>query len=113
MPDKDVPSTGTGNNRASQKPVIDDVFPLVTDLGQLVLDRSWEGTVGLEDKIDRTAKAYDQDVTTLVGAETAIIQMGDRDSFLKAFPGIPPLAALGRLKTWLLDVEGGRSWAGS
>ena len=34
--------------------------------------------------------------------------MGDRDSFLKALPGIPPLAALPRLKSWLLDVEGGK-----
>jgi uncharacterized membrane protein YjjB (DUF3815 family) len=33
--------------------------------------------------------------------------MGDRDSFLKALPGIPPLAALPRLKSWLLGVEGG------
>jgi uncharacterized membrane protein YjjP (DUF1212 family) len=108
MPDRDVPSTETGSSQAShEKPVIDDVFPLVTDLGQLLLDWSWEGTVGLEDKIDRTAEAYDQDVTTLIGAETAIIQMGDRDSFLKALPGIPPLAALPRLKRWLLDVEGG------
>jgi uncharacterized membrane protein YjjB (DUF3815 family) len=43
----------------------------------------------------------------LIGPESAIIQMGDRDSFLKALPGIPPLAALDRLKSWLLDVEGG------
>jgi uncharacterized membrane protein YjjP (DUF1212 family) len=109
MPDNDVPSTGTGNDAAShEQPTIDDVFPLVTDLGQLLLDWSWEGTVGLEDKIDRTAQAYGQDVTTLIGAESAIIQMGDRDSFLKALPGIPPLAALPRLKSWLLDVEGGK-----
>jgi hypothetical protein len=82
------------------------VFPLVADLGQVLLDWSWEGTVGIDDKINRTARAYDQDVTTLIGPETAIIQMGERDSFLKALPGIPPLAALNRLKTWLLDVEG-------
>ncbi len=113
MPDKDVPRTGGGDDPASQEPVIDDVFPLVTDLGQLLLDWSWEGTVGLEDKIDRTAKAYGQDVTTLIGAETAIIQMGDRDSFLKAFPGIPPLAALNRFKTWLLDVEVGKLTPGT
>jgi uncharacterized membrane protein YjjP (DUF1212 family) len=109
MADNDVPSTGTGSDAAShEQPSIDEVFPLVTDLGQLLLDWSWEGTVGLEDKIDRTAQAYDQDVTTLIGAESAIIQMGDRDSFLKALPGIPPLAALPRLKSWLLDVEGGK-----
>jgi uncharacterized membrane protein YjjP (DUF1212 family) len=109
MPDNDVPSTGTGSDAAShEQSSIDEVFPLVTDLGQLLLDWSWEGTVGLEDKIDRTAQAYDQDVTTLIGAESAIIQMGDRDSFLKALPGIPPLAALPRLKSWLLDVEGGK-----
>jgi uncharacterized membrane protein YjjP (DUF1212 family) len=109
MSDTDKPGTGTGSSPAPHEKVsIGEVFPLVTDLGQLLLDWSWEGTVGLEDKIDRTARAYDQDVTTLIGAETAIIQMGDRDSFLKALPGIPPLAALPRLKSWLLDVEGGK-----
>jgi uncharacterized membrane protein YjjP (DUF1212 family) len=109
MSDTDEPGTGTGSSPAPHEKVsIGEVFPLVTDLGQLLLDWSWEGTVGLEDKIDRTARAYDQDVTTLIGAETAIIQMGDRDSFLKALPGIPPLAALPRLKSWLLDVEGGK-----
>ena len=114
MPDNDVPSTGSGSDAAShEQPSIDEVFPLVTDLGQLLLDWSWEGTVGLEDKIDRTAKAYGHDVTTLIGAESAVIQMGDRDSFLKALPGIPPLAALPRLKSWLLGVEGGELAAGA
>lgn len=108
MADTDVPSPGTGDTPAPhEKGSTGEVFPLVTDLAQLLLDWSWEGTVGIEDKIDRAAKAYDQEVTTLVGAETAIVQMGDRESLLKALPGIPPLAALDRLKAWLLGVEGG------
>ena len=57
MSDTDEPGTGTGSDDAShEQPSIDEVFPLVTDLGQLLLDWSWEGTVGLEDKIDRTAR---------------------------------------------------------
>jgi uncharacterized membrane protein YjjP (DUF1212 family) len=83
----------------------DEVFGLVGDLAQTLLDWSWEGTVGVDDKIQRVAGSYDHDVETLVGAETAIIQMGDRQALLKGVPGIPPLAALPRMKDWVRDVE--------
>jgi uncharacterized membrane protein YjjP (DUF1212 family) len=110
MPDKDLPKTEASNPSApdASSPGVDDVFPLVSDLGQHLLDWSWEGTIGIEDKIERVAGAYDQEVVTLVGAESVIIQMGPREAFLKGLPGIPPLAALPRLKAWLLDVEAGK-----
>jgi uncharacterized membrane protein YjjP (DUF1212 family) len=91
-----------------QSPGVDEVFPLVSDLGQLLLNWSWEGTLGIEDKIERVAGAYDQEVVTLVTAESAAIQMGSRDAFLKGLPGIPPLAALPSLKSLLIDIEAGK-----
>lgn len=86
-------------------PDVDEVFPLVSDLGQLLLDWSWEGTVGLETKIERVAAAYDHEVVSIVNAETAVVKMGRREVFLKGFPGIPPLAALPRLKQLLITIE--------
>ena len=61
-----------------QAPEADAVFPLVRDLGQLLLNWSWEGTLGLEDKIERVAGAYGQKVVSLITAESAIIHMGSR-----------------------------------
>ena len=110
MPDEDDrdPPEPIAPSAGASSAGVDDVFPLVTDLGQHLLDWSWEGTVGLEDKIERVAGGYDQEVVTLVGAESAIIQMDSREAILKGLPGIPPLAALSRLKAWLLDVEAGQ-----
>jgi hypothetical protein len=54
MPDENLPDTGASEPPATGAPPagVDEVFPLVSDLGQTLLDWSWEGTVGLEDKID-------------------------------------------------------------
>ena len=96
------------NDTNGQAPDVDDVFPLVSDLGQLLLNWSWEGTLGLETKIERVAGAYNHEVVSLVNAETAVVQMGPREAFLKALPGIPPLAALPSLKQLLINIEGGK-----
>jgi uncharacterized membrane protein YjjP (DUF1212 family) len=106
LPEKEVANPSEINVQA---PGVDAVFPLVSDLGQLLLNWSWEGTLGLEDKIERVAGAYGQKVVSLINAESAIIQMGSREAFLKGLPGIPPLAALPSLKSWLIDVEGGKT----
>lgn len=110
MSDKALSGTGGANLPESkeQAPGIDAVFPLVRDLGQLLLNWSWEGTEGLNDKIKRVARAYGQEVVSLISAEAAIIQMGSRNAFLKGLPGIPRLAALSSLKSWLIEVEGGK-----
>lgn len=99
---------GTPNNVNEQEPDVDEVFSLVSDLGQLLLNWSWEGTLGLEDKIERVAGAYNQEIVSLVTAESAVVQMGSREAFLKALPGIPPLAALPGLKQLLIKIEGGK-----
>lgn len=99
---------GFANNTNNQAVDIDEVFPLVNDLGQLLLNWSWEGTLGLETKIERVAAAYDQEVVSIVTAESAVVQMGSRQAFLKALPGIPPLAALPSLKELLINIEAGK-----
>jgi uncharacterized membrane protein YjjP (DUF1212 family) len=106
MSEQAQPETGTAGSSGARS--VDEVFPLITELSQHLLDWSWEGTLGLEDKIEDAAEAYGQKVVTLVTAESAIIQMGSRDAFLKSLPGIPPLAALPSLKDWLREVKAGK-----
>jgi uncharacterized membrane protein YjjP (DUF1212 family) len=110
MSDELSPETEVTKSSESdvQAPGVDEVFPLVSDLGQLLLNWSWQGTLGIEEEIERVAGAYDQEVVSLVTAESAVIQMGSRDAFLKGLPGIPPLAALPSLKSLLIDVEAGK-----
>lgn len=89
----------------SEQPEADEVFALVTEVGQTFLEWSWEGTVGAEESIEGIGRAYGQNVTVIVTAETAAVQVGDKTAFLKAFPGFPPLAALPALKDWMIDVR--------
>lgn len=107
MPDEPIPDIDA-SGAVGQGPGVDEVFPLAADLGQLLLDWSWEGTIGLEAKIERVAAAYDQEVVSLVTAETAVVQMGSRSAFLKSLPGIPPFASLSALKSLLIEIEAGK-----
>jgi uncharacterized membrane protein YjjP (DUF1212 family) len=86
---------------------LSEVFALVRDLTQLLLNWSWEGIVGLEDKVKRAARAYGHDAQIVMSAESAIVRVGDREALLRGFPGIPPLAALLPLKTLLHEIETG------
>ncbi len=84
-----------------------EVFALVRDLTRVLLNWSWEGIVGLEDKVKRVARAYGHDAQIIMSADSAIVRVGDREALHTGFPGIPPLAALPPLKTLMLDIEAG------
>jgi hypothetical protein len=57
-----------------------EVFALVRDLTRVLLNWSWEGIVGLEDKVKRVARAYGHDAQIVMSADSAIVRVGDREA---------------------------------
>lgn len=85
----------------------DEVFGLLKDLTQTLLNWSWEGVLGLERHVTRTAKAYGYEAQVVMSAEAAVVHMGAHTALLTGFPGIPPLAALPKLKSLMSDIASG------
>ncbi len=81
---------------------------LLIELAHLLLEWSWEGTLGLEETLRRVAHVYDRPVQATFSADSAIITIGDRVELVNAAPAIPPLAALSRVDAWLGEVEAGK-----
>lgn len=83
------------------------VFDLIQDLTQTLLKWSWEGVLGIENRIQGVARAYGHEAQVVMSAEAAEVRIGSRAALLTGFPGIPPLAALPKLKALLKEVANG------
>ena len=69
----------------------DEVSTLLEQLVSLLLAWNFEGTFGAEQIVKRVARRYDTKVEVSVGANVAILIVGERSSSFSRSPGVPPL----------------------
>ena len=103
-------STSSGKPGTIEQAELNEVLALEKDLAGLLLDWSWEGTVGFEERLEKVAAAYGyEDATAVVDAQSAFVQIEGRQVIAKcSIPDIPPLAALPKVKLLFLDIFGGK-----
>lgn len=97
-------------NTTPEKADLNDVLALEEELANLMLEWSWEGTVGFEERLEKVAASYGyDDATAIVDAQSAFIQIDGNQVIAKCgIPDIPPLAAVPKVKTLFLDIFAGK-----
>lgn len=87
----------------------EDVFDLLRSISTASLDWSWEGTVGMEERVAVVGAAYGYyNVTSIFSAQSVQLKMGDQETIIKAgIPGIPPLHAPAEFKKILHKIIAG------
>jgi uncharacterized membrane protein YjjP (DUF1212 family) len=87
-----------------------EVFKLLRSISAASIDWSWEGTVGMEERVAVVGAAYEyRNVTSLFSAQSVQLKMGDQETIIKAgIPGIPPLHALAEFKKIFHKILAGK-----
>ena len=88
----------------------EEVFNLLRSISVTSLDWSWEGTVGMEERVAVVGAAYGYPhVASLFSAQSVQLKMGDREAIIKGgIPGIPPLHAPAEFKNILHQITAGK-----
>jgi uncharacterized membrane protein YjjP (DUF1212 family) len=87
----------------------EEVFDLLCSISTASLDWSWEGTVGMEERVAVVGAAYGyRNVRSLFSAQSVQLKMGDQETIIKAgIPGIPPLHAPAEFRKILNKIIAG------
>ena len=75
-----------------QKADTEEVLDLLRDFAALLLEWSWEGTIGFEDELEKVGATYGfGDTTAIVSSQSAIIQMEGRQGnrLYRGIAGVP------------------------
>jgi uncharacterized membrane protein YjjP (DUF1212 family) len=86
----------------------DEVFELLRQLTSLLLVWSYEGTFHAEAIVERVGRIYGVEAVATVGADSAVLTVGDRTASFSHAPTVPPLDQVSDFKSLLLEVEDGR-----
>ena len=99
-------TTATTAPKASDE----DVRAYLIDLMQLLLAWSWEGIVGFDEIVEKTAQTLSGKPATVVyEAEAAFLDFAGQVSLVKVdMPGFPAMASTQKLKNHLADVLEGK-----
>jgi len=92
-----------------QRYPLDEVLSFEQELGKVLLEWSWEGTLSYEETLERVAAAYGYaDAVAIVDSQSAVVQIAGRQVITKCgIPELPPLAAVPVLKALIEDVYAG------
>jgi uncharacterized membrane protein YjjP (DUF1212 family)/uncharacterized membrane protein YjjB (DUF3815 family) len=97
-------------NRPGGQPYpVDEVLAFEQELGKVLLEWSWEGTLYYEEILEKVAAAYGYaDSVAIVGSQSAVVQIAGRHVITKCgIPELPPLAAVPALRALLEEVYAG------
>jgi uncharacterized membrane protein YjjP (DUF1212 family) len=86
----------------------DEVFGLLHRLTATLLAWSYEGTFRAEETIRRVGRAYGVEANATVGADSAILTVGDRTASFSHPPTVPPLDQVADFRSLVGDIEAGR-----
>jgi len=97
-------------NRPGGQPYpLDEVLAFEQELGKVLLEWSWEGTLQYEETLEKVAAAYGYaDAVAIVSSQSAVVQIAGHHVITKCgIPELPPLAAVPALKALLEKVYAG------
>jgi hypothetical protein len=82
----------------------DDVFELLRRVTLLVLVWSYEGTFRSEEVVKRVAHVYGTEAEVTVGADWAVLTVGERTASFSRAPTVPPLDQVSAAKELFSEI---------